>query len=58
MTQATIGRIVRYQLPNGDADVINLRRDDYEAFQRGCSPSCLASSTRATASPQTEIQII
>ncbi|MFI6182560.1 hypothetical protein ACIA8R_44025 [Nonomuraea sp. NPDC051191] len=35
----TIGRIVHYQLADEDADDINRRRDDYEAFQRGRTPA-------------------
>ncbi|MGI5290898.1 hypothetical protein ACQEVF_47350 [Nonomuraea polychroma] len=35
----TIGRIVHYQLSDADADAINRRRDDYEAFQRGRNPA-------------------
>jgi hypothetical protein len=38
MSQPTIGRIVHYQLSDADADAINRRRDDYEAFQRGRTP--------------------
>jgi hypothetical protein len=35
----SIGRIVHYQLTDRDADAINRRRDDYEAFQRGRTPA-------------------
>ncbi|MEV3981744.1 hypothetical protein [Nonomuraea sp. NPDC049758] len=35
----TLGRIVHDQLTDEDADAINRRRDDYEAFQRGRTPA-------------------
>ncbi|MGW2156577.1 hypothetical protein [Nonomuraea sp. NPDC001699] len=34
-----IGCIAHYQLIDEDADAINRRRDDYEAFQRGRTPA-------------------
>lgn len=34
MTQPTIGRIVHYTLNEADAEAINRRRADFEAFQR------------------------
>ncbi|MEO3868202.1 hypothetical protein ABGB18_05155 [Nonomuraea sp. B12E4] len=39
MSQPSIGRIVHYRLTDEDADAINRRRDDYEAFQRGRNPA-------------------
>ncbi|MFG2076954.1 hypothetical protein [Nonomuraea maritima] len=39
MSQPSIGRIVHYQLSDADADAINRRRDDFEAFQRGRTPA-------------------
>ncbi|MEU4511754.1 hypothetical protein AB0G05_19860 [Nonomuraea wenchangensis] len=38
MSQPSIGSIVHYQLADHDADAINRRRDDFEAFQRGRTP--------------------
>ncbi|KAB2384747.1 hypothetical protein [Actinomadura montaniterrae] len=46
--QPTIGRIVRYTLTEADADAINRRRADFEAFQRTILPPRVSGTGGAT----------